>query len=50
MNLVNVLGMARAPKNFETAFDHYLKAAEDGSSEAKAAIGRAFFWVKSGRE
>ena len=32
-------------KNFETAFDHYLKAAEDGS-EAKAAIGRAFFWVK----
>jgi len=31
------------PKNFEAAFDHYLKAAEDGSSEAKAAIGRAFF-------
>ena len=31
------------PKNFERAFDHYLKAAEDGSSEAKAAIGRAFF-------
>ena len=32
-----------APKNFEVAFDYYLKAAEDGSSEAKAAIGRAFF-------
>ena len=30
-------------KNLETAFDHYLKAAEDGVDIAKAAIGGAFF-------
>ena len=35
-------GLGR-PKNLETAFDHYLKAAEDGVDIAKAAIGRAFF-------
>ena len=35
-------GLGR-PKNFESAFDHYLQAAEGDVDIAKAAIGRAFF-------
>ena len=35
-------GLGR-PKNFETAFDYYLKAADQDIDSAKTAIGRAFF-------